>query len=229
MNQQLRQILLASIILTLASACAPLITKHRMEIKDTTIACPDSVWASCLLVKIDTMRQWQPWPMAKPIHGFTYQHGFMYELAVEEVRTRKSENPPWWRLVEVMSKEAFVEQRPTIYGTKWALTAMGPASAPVALPAGVEITLGFSEYGSVSGNSGCNRYFAECSLPGGDKITFTHPGSTRMMCNQPAGVMEWENSFLESLANAETFGRERDQLVIQVKNGTMLTFDRVEE
>lgn len=229
MNQRIRPFLLASIVFTLASsACAPIITRHRMEIKDSTIACPDSVWASCLLVKIDTMQQWQPWPMAKPIHGFTYQHGFMYELAVEEVRTRKGANPPWWRLVEVMSKEAYVEQRPTIYGTKWILTGMSTAEAPVALPASAEITLGFSEYGSVSGNAGCNRYFAECSVPDGGKISFTYPGATRMMCNQP-GIMVLENSFLQSLAGAETYERDRDKLVIKAKGGTVLTFDRIQE
>ncbi|MDP5170381.1 MAG: META domain-containing protein [Bacteroidia bacterium] len=200
-----------------------------MEISHETIPCPDSIRATCLLVKIDTAKTWQPWPKSKDIYGFTYQHGFTYELAVEEVQKRSKKFPPWWRSVEVLTKTAYVEKKPTIFGSKWVLVSYGPSTDPVAPPTGTVPTLNFSDFASVSGEAGCNRFFAECSIPDGDHIQISRPGSTRMMCNEPEGVMEFEGQYLQLLSEAQAFLMDRDRLTLRCQRDRVLIFEKVFE
>lgn len=218
--------LLGCIFLT---SCAPIITKHRMAISNETIPCPDSIRTTCLLVKIDTMESWTPWPAAKEIHGFEYQLGFSYDLAVEEVQKRNKKTPPWWRLVEVMSKEEFIPTKPRIYNTKWILSAYGmPEDQQEPIP-GTEISLNFSDYGSISGKAACNRYFAEAGFMGLDGIKVTNPGSTRMACLSPEGIMELEHEYLELLAMARKYEVDREILTIYCEQGELLVFQQILE
>ncbi len=220
--------LIAGFVLSISS-CAPIITKHRMAISHETIPCPDSIRTTCMLVKIDTMDEWQPWPMAKPIFDFDYQLGYSYDLAVEEVQKRNKKTPPWWRLVEVMSKEEYTRKTPRVVGTKWTLREYGPSQEMVPVPEGVFVTLNFADYGSISGNSGCNRFFAEASFPDSDRISVSNPGSTRMMCSEPEGIMEVEREFLSILQDAQSYHMQREVLTILCERDHRLIFDQVLE
>lgn len=200
-----------------------------MAISNETIPCPDSIRTTCLLVKIDTMETWTPWPAAKKIYGFEYQLGFSYDLAVEEVQKRNKKNPPWWRLVEVMSKEEYIETKPRIYNTKWVLDTYGmPENQQEPIP-GTEITLKFSDYGSISGKAACNRYFAEATFKGADGITIVNPGSTRMACLAPEGIMDLEQSYLKLLGKAIKYGVDRETLTVYCEGGETLVYQQVLE
>lgn len=217
------------VMITIISSCAPIVSRHRMVIGHETILCPDSIRATCMLVKIDTASQWMAWPMTKEIYGFTYQSGFKYELAVEEVRKRGKNTLPWWRVVEVMTKEEFTMERPKVYGTNWRLTAYGDDAERQTPVEGAEVTLEFSEYGSISGKSGCNRYFAECSFPGTNRIKVANPGSTRMMCMDPEGLMELEQTYLRLLTQSVSYEMNRESLTIQCQNDRILIFEKWEK
>ena len=226
----MRTWMLALLILpVLLASCAPIITRHRMAISHEVIPCPDSIRTTCLLVKIDTMNNWQPWPMARKIHGFNYQLGYSYDLAVEEVQKRNKKTPGWWRLVEVMSKDEYVQESPRIFGSKWVLRQYGPDMDRKTPPEGVVVSLNFSDYGSISGKSGCNRYFAECSFPDSDRIAISNPGSTRMMCSDPEGIMQLETGYLQLLAQAQSYHVDREVLTILCQRDQVLIFDQVIE
>jgi heat shock protein HslJ len=76
--------------------------------------------------------------------------------------------------------------------------------AVVGLLLGTEITADFGADGKVSGNAGCNQYFASYSADGGT-IEIGPAGTTFMSCADPPGVMEQESEYLAALASAATY------------------------
>ena len=87
------------------------------------------------------------------------------------------------------------------------------------------ITAQFSEDGRVSGNAGCNHYFASYQVDG-DKLTLGVIGSTEMFCQEPEGVMETESAFLKNLSNVAAFNIEGDRLVLLDQEGKKLLIFR---
>ena len=81
------------------------------------------------------------------------------------------------------------------------LVSYGPQNAPQTLIAGTSITADFVD-DRISGFSGCNNYSGTL-IPEGDHFTISGIVSTRMFCEQPAGVMEQEQAYLAAL---ETVG-----------------------
>lgn len=81
-------------------------------------------------------------------------------------------------------------------GTEWSLTEMNGES----LPGEVDINITFSE-GQVSGQSACNRYFAEYTQDG-SKLSIGQAGSSQMYCE---GLMDYEADYLQALAEVERF------------------------
>jgi heat shock protein HslJ len=79
-------------------------------------------------------------------------------------------------------------------------------------PDAPEVTLSFDGK-RLTGNSGCNRYFAgvtEGGIPG--DLTIGMIGGTRMAC--PGEVMELESRYLESLGNVIKYGFLNGQLAL---------------
>ena len=66
-----------------------------------------------------------------------------------------------------------------------------------------EITAEFKD-GQIAGSAGCNEYFASYERTE-ENISFGDAGSTRMMCNEPEGIMDQEGQYLASLATVESF------------------------
>ncbi len=66
-----------------------------------------------------------------------------------------------------------------------------------------EITAEFKD-GEIAGSAGCNDYFASYDRTE-ESITFGDAGSTRMMCDEPEGIMDQEGQYLASLVTVETF------------------------
>lgn len=83
--------------------------------------------------------------------------------------------------------------------------------AVVSLLADTEITALFAADGNVTGNAGCNEYFAGYAL-NGSAIKISAPGTTFHFCPEPKGIMDQEFEFLNALQSAATYSIEGDLL-----------------
>jgi len=107
---------------------------------------------------------------------------------------------------------------------EWKATGINNGKGGVqSLLAGTTLTATFTEDGTVTGSSGCNR-FSGAYERDGNAIKIGPLAGTRMMCTEPAGIMEQESHYLKALENASTFNIEgktlelRDaQAALQVK------------
>lgn len=92
-------------------------------------------------------------------------------------------------------------------GTSWRLQEMGDES----IPPEVRTTLAFQRDGGITGQAGCNLYYAACRLDGED-LTVSALGSTRKIC-APA-VMDHESRFLAALKSARRMVISETHLLI---------------
>ena len=110
----------------------------------------------------------------------------------------------------------------SLTGTVWQLTMYNNGNeALVSTLAGTEVTAVFGEDGSLSGSAGCNNYNATYTVAD-DALTVSAPATTRMMCAEPAGVMEQESAYLAALAMAASYAIVGDELEIADADGSML-------
>jgi heat shock protein HslJ len=101
-----------------------------------------------------------------------------------------------------------------LVGPAWNVTGLNSGNQAVtSVIAGSTVTATFGADGTVSGSAGCNGYSATYTLSGSD-LRVTPPTSTRKLCDQPAGVMEQETTFLAAL--------ERSVRVEPASNGVTL-------
>jgi heat shock protein HslJ len=110
-------------------------------------------------------------------------------------------------------------------GTTWQLTMYNNGSeALVSTLEGTQITALFGEGAVLSGSAGCNNYHASYAVVD-DALTIDAPATTRMMCAEPAGVMEQETAYLALLQSAATYTILAGELEIADSEGnTLLTY-----
>lgn len=97
-------------------------------------------------------------------------------------------------------------------GTAWdVLSYNNGREALVSLLLGTEITADFGSDGRVSGNAGCNQYFASYAVDG-KAIEIGPAGTTRMFCADPPGVMERESEYLAAIESAATYSIQGNPL-----------------
>jgi heat shock protein HslJ len=103
----------------------------------------------------------------------------------------------------------------TLAGTSWRATGINNGrQAVVSVVNGSTVTMNFGADGTASGSAGCNRYSAPYKMDGRN-ITFGQAAVTRMMCAEPAGVMEQEQQFLNALSTVATSRIEGDRLELR--------------
>ena len=106
----------------------------------------------------------------------------------------------------------FVTVSQTTVDTSWdVLSYNNGRDAVVSLLLGTEISANFLADGTVTGNAGCNDYFATYTL-NGNAVAISQPGTTFRLCDSPAGVMEQEAEYLAALASSVTFSIRGDIL-----------------
>lgn len=81
--------------------------------------------------------------------------------------------------------------------------------AMVSVQPDTEITAVFDDEGTVTGSSGCNRYRAEYRAAAG-MMAVGPPVGTRMMCQEPSGVMDQERRYLEALSEISRYEFDDD-------------------
>ena len=111
----------------------------------------------------------------------------------------------------------------SLEGQTWQLTSyIDAGGAPKNPLENTQITATFAN-GSLTGNAGCNSYFAAYQL-NGDKLTIGNTGSTLMACLAP-GVMVQETAYLGALQKAASFQIKAGQLEIADAQGkTILVY-----
>jgi heat shock protein HslJ len=115
----------------------------------------------------------------------------------------------------------FIKQDLTLADTNWIVTGYNNGKqAVVSLVQGTQISVTFGNEGKVSGNAGCNRFNADYALDV-MSISIGQAASTKMMCLEPAGVMEQESAFLQALSSAATFSLEGDRLELRTGDGAI--------
>ncbi len=107
-------------------------------------------------------------------------------------------------------------------GTRWWMISMGNQ----VLTPGSEVTAEFAinpdgATGVISGASGCNTYNA----PILSALQIGPVATTKMLCAEPAGVMEQETRYLAMLASANSFSMASNQLVIGTPNGMLVYYN----
>jgi heat shock protein HslJ len=100
----------------------------------------------------------------------------------------------------------------TLAGTTWEVVAYDDGKQGVVEPlAGSRMTARFGTDGQVTGNAGCNRYFASYRQQDGH-LEVGMAGATRMFCADPPGLMDQEGHFLEALRSGTTIVLSGDRL-----------------
>lgn len=120
------------------------------------------------------------------------------------------------------------EPKASLEGVRWLLVSyMNAAGETVDALADVEVTAEFDADGRVSGQAGCNSYFADYTVEG-NALTVGEAGSTLKAC-MPDEIMEQEAAFIAALQSGATFSFAGDMLQIANAGGeTVLTFQASE-
>lgn len=106
----------------------------------------------------------------------------------------------------------FAAQSTDLADTAWEVVSYNNGrEAVVGLITGTEISAYFGIEGDLSGNAGCNQYFASFTASNGS-IEIGLPGATMRFCEQPAGIMEQESEFLAALQSAATYSIQGNML-----------------
>jgi len=120
------------------------------------------------------------------------------------------------------------EEEPTeptaLEDMEWSLISYGDSDNLTQVLDDTEITATFqSSNGRISGNSGCNNYFANYEINQSELTLITPIGSTKKACPEP--IMNQETEYYKLLEKIESFTIEGTQLRI-VSGGEVLLFDR---
>jgi len=104
-------------------------------------------------------------------------------------------------------------------GTSWQVRSYNDGSQGVAtLIRGTRINADFGKDGRVTGNAGCNGYFAHYDTAD-DTIRVELPAATRKYCVTPTGLMDQERFYLQALHSATAFRIEGDELTLRRADG----------
>ncbi len=112
----------------------------------------------------------------------------------------------------------FVSASQNLDDTSWQVMAYNNGNeAVVGLLEGTEITALFDSNEGLSGNAGCNEYFASYLATDG-AILIGRVGATFRFCPEPNGVMDQEAAYLDALRTATTYTIEGNTLEMRDAN-----------
>jgi heat shock protein HslJ len=112
-----------------------------------------------------------------------------------------------------------VAEPKSLTGNLWkAISYNNGQDAVVSVVIGSEITAFFDEDGTLSGSAGCNNYSAAYVVEG-DQLTIGPAITTRMICNEPEGIMDQEMQYLAALEMVSGYQFEDDRLILLDSEG----------
>lgn len=90
---------------------------------------------------------------------------------------------------------------------------------------GTQPSVTFAEDGRLVGSGGANRFFGGYEVdPATGSLTIGALGSTLMFLDDPAGNMEQERLYLNTLSSVQSYRLQNGQLVLQREGKTILRF-----
>ncbi len=99
----------------------------------------------------------------------------------------------------------FHTQVQALAGTTWdALRYNNGKQAVVSVLSGTSLTAGFETDGVITGSSGCNTFSGSYKLDG-NHITIGALTVSKVVCSEPAGIMDQEAQYIAALQTADTF------------------------
>jgi heat shock protein HslJ len=115
----------------------------------------------------------------------------------------------------------------SLTGVTWYLVSLNEGGASLSVKPGTTITAFFDAQGKVSGSAGCNQYTASYeATPAG--LSIGAPASTKMACNEPAGIMTQETVYLSAIQGAASYSIDGNTLTIKNSGGNpLLTYSTV--
>jgi len=117
-----------------------------------------------------------------------------------------------------------VSEAAPMTGTPWKLNLLDDGEGKViSTIAGTEITMVFSEDGSLSGSSGCNTYNGPYEIKA-EQITIGPIASTMMSCTDPGLIMEQEFAYLQMLETVTNYQIKGNELELVNAKGARLIF-----
>ncbi len=114
-----------------------------------------------------------------------------------------------------------------LVGPIWELVSRAQAKmSPIPTLPDTQITLQLTSEGSYSGRAGCNAYSGSYRLGEENALQFEIPIATKQYCEQPAGVMEQENAYLNLLPKVIAFEihEKGRQLILRTEDKWQLVF-----
>lgn len=117
----------------------------------------------------------------------------------------------------------------SIVGTEWRVVAYASGDQGTASVIGnTQMSARFGDDGRVTGNAGCNQFFADYALSDA-ALTVGPAGATSMFCAEPEGLMEQEAAYLGALRSATTLRRNGDALELRSTDGALaVVFTRLD-
>jgi len=111
----------------------------------------------------------------------------------------------------------FVAAKADLADTTWLVTGYNNGREAVVSPLlGADIIVTIDDANLISGNAGCNDFFASVQASTSGSIVVDGIGSTRRLCSTPSGVMEQETEFFAALESAATYTIDGD--FIELRN-----------
>jgi heat shock protein HslJ len=107
---------------------------------------------------------------------------------------------------------------PELAGSTWQLLSFNNGDGMESNQVTQRITITFGEDGKVSGNAGCN-HFSGSYQTDNEHLVIGPLATTRKLCNNPEGVMQTEQAFLDNLGQADAFSVMGRTLTIYDKDG----------
>lgn len=105
---------------------------------------------------------------------------------------------------------------------RWVLESYSTPGGGLQTPLpGTELTARFGTDGSLSGSGGCNNYSGRF-MAFDQTLRMTNLTSSKALCNEPAGVMEQEGTFLNVMNQASKMTISAGQLVVFDSNGNRI-------
>jgi heat shock protein HslJ len=96
---------------------------------------------------------------------------------------------------------------------EWTMQSMTRNGNPTPPLAGTRVSISFKG-DRFFGSSGCNSYEGTYRAKKGGQFSIGELGGTEMACDEPAGVMQQEISYLDALSRVRAFSVKQNQLIL---------------
>ena len=105
-------------------------------------------------------------------------------------------------------------------GALWQAAGINNGRGGVVSTATTQLATARFENGKVSGHAGCNTFNASYEITG-DRITIGPAMTTRMHCEEPAGIMDQEQEYLQALSRAHVYTLADSRLELRDAGGSL--------